>query len=178
MTRFTAPLIAFIGLLAVFAVGLTLNPREIPSPLVNKPAPAFEAEHLHDPSLRFAPADLRGKVWLLNVWASWCVACREEHTVLLAYAHSPKAVPVIGLNYKDKRNDGQLWLARHGNPYQLSVFDPDGRIGLDYGVYGVPETYLIDQAGRIRHKHNGPLTTEVLEKTLLPQINELHRSPG
>ena len=117
-------------------------------------------------------------MWLLNVWASWCVACRDEHPVLVAYARTPGAAPVIGLNYKDKRNDGQLWLARHGNPYTLSVFDPDGRIGLDYGVYGVPETYLIDRSGRIRHKHNGPVTPEVLEKTLLPQINELLRSPN
>ena len=178
MNRFTAPLLAFAALLVVFGIGLTPNPREIPSPLVGKPAPAFDAESLHDPGSRFSPADLRGKVWLLNVWASWCVACRDEHPVLVAYARSPGAVPVIGLNYKDKRNDGQLWLARHGNPYTLSVFDPDGRIGLDYGVYGVPETYLIDRSGRIRHKHNGPVTPEVLEKTLLPQINELLRSPN
>jgi cytochrome c biogenesis protein CcmG/thiol:disulfide interchange protein DsbE len=175
MNRFTTPLLAFIALLGVFAIGLTLNPREIPSPLLDKPAPAFVAEHLHDPDARFSPADLRGKVWLFNVWASWCVACRDEHPLLVAYAGSPGAVPVIGLNYKDKRNDGQLWLARHGNPYQLSVFDPDGRIGLDYGVYGVPETYLIDRDGSIRHKHNGPLTTEVLENTLLPLIRDLNR---
>ena len=175
MNRFTAPLLAFVALLVVFAIGLTLNPREIPSPLIDKPAPAFEAEHLHDPGQRFSPVDLRGKVWLFNVWASWCVACREEHPVLMAYAQSPGAVPLIGLNYKDKRNDGQLWLVRQGNPYQLSVFDPDGRIGLDYGVYGVPETYLIDREGRIRYKHNGPLTTAVLEDTLLPLIRELSR---
>ena len=176
MNRFAAPLLGFAALLVVFGIGLTLNPREIPSPLLDQPAPAFDAEHLHDPGLRFSPATLRGQVWLFNVWASWCVACREEHPVLLAYAQSPGAAPVIGLNYKDTRNGGQLWLARHGNPYQVSAFDPDGRIGLDYGVYGVPETYLIDATGRIRLKHNGPVTPEVLEKTLLPQINALRHA--
>lgn len=175
MNKFLLPLAAFVALLAVFAVGLTLNPRELPSPLVDKAAPAFNAPLLHDPDQRFSPSEMAGKVWLLNVWASWCVACREEHPVLVAYSRTDAAVPIIGLNYKDKRNDGQLWLARHGNPYLLSVFDPDGRIGLDYGVYGVPETYLIDKAGYIRHKHNGPVTTAVLENTLLPLIRELNR---
>lgn len=175
MNKFLLPLAAFIALLAVFAVGLTLNPRALPSPLVDKAAPAFNAPLLHDPDQRFSPSEMAGKVWLLNVWASWCVACREEHPVLVAYSRTDAAVPIIGLNYKDKRNEGQLWLARHGNPYLLSVFDPDGRIGLDYGVYGVPETYLIDKAGYIRHKHNGPVTTAVLENTLLPLIRELNR---
>jgi len=117
---------------------------------------------------------MAGKVWLLNVWASWCVACREEHPVLVAYSRTDAAVPIIGLNYKDKRDDGLLWLARFGNPYQLSAYDDDGRVGIDYGVYGVPETYLIDKTGRIRFKQNGPVTTEVLEKTLLPLIRSLN----
>lgn len=173
--QYLAPLALFAVLLGFLAVGLNLNPREVPSPLIGKPVPAFELTRLDDPALKITHADLKGQVWILNVWASWCVACREEHPVLLAYTQSPGSVPIIGLNYKDKRNDGQLWLARHGNPYLLSVFDPDGRIGLDYGVYGVPETYLIDKAGYIRHKHNGPVTTAVMEKTLLPLIRELNR---
>lgn len=174
MNKFLFPLAAFIALLAVFAVGLTLNPRALPSPLVDKAAPAFNAPLLHDPDQRFSPSEMAGKVWLLNVWASWCVACREEHPVLVAYSRTDAAVPIIGLNYKDKRDDGLLWLARFGNPYQLSAFDGDGRIGIDYGVYGVPETYLIDKTGRIRFKQNGPVTAEVLEKTLLPLIKSLN----
>jgi len=173
MNKFIVPLIAFIALLAVFAVGLTLNPRALPSPLVDKAAPAFIAPRLHDPEQRFSPQDMAGRVWLLNVWASWCVACRDEHPVLVAYSRTDGAVPIIGLNYKDKRDDATLWLARFGNPYQLSAFDGDGRIGIDYGVYGVPETYLIDKSGRIRFKQNGPVTREVLEQTLLPLIRTL-----
>ena len=170
MNKFLLPLAAFVALLAVFAVGLTLNPRELPSPLVDKAAPAFNAPLLHDPDQRFSPSEMAGKVWLLNVWASWCVACREEHPVLVAYSRTDAAVPIIGLNYKDKRDDGLLWLARFGNPYQLSAFDGDGRIGIDYGVYGVPETYLIDQAGVIRHKVIGPLTPEIVSGKILPLL--------
>jgi len=175
MNKFTLPLAAFTVLVAVLAVGLTLNPRAVPSPLIGKPAPDFNVARLDDPNLDFSPGDMAGKVWLLNVWASWCVACREEHPVLVAYAKNESAVPIIGLNYKDKRDDGLLWLARYGNPYQLSAFDADGRVGIDYGVYGVPETYLIDKAGRIRFKQTGPITAAALEKNILPLIKELNR---
>jgi cytochrome c biogenesis protein CcmG/thiol:disulfide interchange protein DsbE len=175
MNKFTLPLIGFIGLVALLAVGLNLNPREVPSPLVGKPAPAFTLPQLHDPNAEFSPKDMLGKVWLFNVWASWCVSCRAEHPVIVDYVKRPDAVPVIGLNYKDKRDDGQRWLARFGDPYLLSAFDLDGRVGINYGVYGVPETYLIDKQGTIRFKQIGPITPQVLQEKIIPLIKELSK---
>ena len=172
MNKFAIPLIVFFALVGLLAVGLNLNPREVPSPLVGKPAPDFSVPQLHDPNLKFSPAEMQGKVWLLNVWASWCVSCREEHPHLVDFARRGIA-PLVGLNYKDKREDGMRWLARFGDPYQLSAFDADGRVGINYGVYGVPETYLIDKAGTIRFKQIGPVTPEVLEKKILPLLKEL-----
>ena len=164
---------AFVALVALLAVGLTRDPRQVPSPLVDKPAPAFELPRLGDGS-RFSPAEMRGKVWLLNVWASWCVSCREEHPVLIDFSRT-KRVPLVGLNYKDARDDALKWLARYGDPYQLSVVDHDGRIGIDYGVYGVPETYLIDRAGVIRYKQIGPVTKDLLNDKILPLIGKLEQ---
>jgi cytochrome c biogenesis protein CcmG/thiol:disulfide interchange protein DsbE len=175
MNKFTLPLIAFIALVALLAVGLNLNPREVPSPLVGKPAPDFAVPQLHEPNASFSPKEMLGKVWLFNVWASWCVSCREEHPIIVEYTRRPGAIPVIGLNYKDKREDGQRWLARFGDPYVLSAFDLDGRVGINYGVYGVPETYLIDKAGVIRFKQIGPITPKVLEEKILPLIKELDK---
>ncbi|MEK7361009.1 MAG: DsbE family thiol:disulfide interchange protein, partial [Pseudomonadota bacterium] len=165
--RFLIPLAIFAVLVVFLGVGLTLNPREVPSPLINKPAPAFQLPQLHAPDKTFAQKDMLGKVWMLNVWASWCVACREEHPHLVALARSG-AVPIYGLNYKDERDDGIAWLARFGDPYQLSAYDRDGRIGIDYGVYGVPETYVIDKAGVIRYKRIGVVTPEILRDKILP----------
>jgi cytochrome c biogenesis protein CcmG, thiol:disulfide interchange protein DsbE len=167
MKRFLIPLAVFVLLVGFLAVGLKLNPREVPSPLVGKAAPAFELPVLSQPDKRFVPGDMRGKVWLLNVWASWCVSCRDEHPVLVEL--SKKGVlPILGLNYKDKGDEAQRWLKQFGDPYQLSVVDADGRIGIDYGVYGVPETYLIDTEGVIRYKQVGPLTQAILEQKVLP----------
>ncbi len=167
MKRFLIPLAVFVLLVGFLAVGLKLNPREVPSPLVGKAAPAFELPVLSQPDKRFVPGDMRGKVWLLNVWASWCVSCRDEHPVLVEL--SKKGVlPILGLNYKDKGDEAQRWLKQFGDPYQLSVVDADGRIGIDYGVYGVPETYLIDAEGVIRYKQIGPLTQAILEQKVLP----------
>lgn len=174
MNKFLLPLGIFIALIALLAVGLNLNPREVPSPLIGKPAPAFTVPLLHEPEKTFSPQDMLGKVWLFNVWASWCVSCREEHPILVEYAKTGM-VPIIGLDYKDKREDGQRWLARFGNPYQIIPFDADGRVGINYGVYGVPETYLIDKAGVIRFKQIGPITPEVLEKKIIPLIQELNK---
>ena len=169
------PLILFAILVGFLAVGLRLDPHEVPSPLVNKPAPAFKVTQLEQPEQQFSPEDLKGKVWLLNVWASWCVACRQEHPVLMEFARA-QVVPVIGLDYKDQRKDALGVLKRAGNPYDITAFDGDGRVGIDYGVYGVPESYLIDKDGVIRYKHIGPITTEALQKTIIPLINELKKS--
>jgi cytochrome c biogenesis protein CcmG/thiol:disulfide interchange protein DsbE len=175
MNRFLLPLIVFIVLVGFLAVGLNLDPREVPSPLIGKPAPIFEVAQLETPDKTFSPKEMLGKVWLLNVWASWCVSCRDEHPILVAYSRQGNIPPVIGLDYKDQRADGSRWLAQFGNPYQLSAFDADGRVGIDYGVYGVPETYLIDKAGVIRYKQIGPITPDVMEKKILPLVRDLEK---
>ena len=170
--RFAIPFLLFAALVAFFAVGLTRDPREVPSPFIGKPAPAFKLEQLHEPKAAFTPEDMKGKVWMLNVWASWCASCRIEHPLLVQLARN-NAVPIVGLNYKDKREDGIAWLVKFGNPYAVSAWDIDGRVGIDYGVYGAPETFIIDKQGVIRHKHIGPITQEALEKKILPLIRSL-----
>jgi cytochrome c biogenesis protein CcmG, thiol:disulfide interchange protein DsbE len=175
MRRFLLPLGVFIALVLFLGIGLRLNPREIPSPFIGKAAPAFKLAQLADPDKTISPQDMVGKVWLLNVWASWCVSCRQEHPVLMDFARQG-VVPILGLNYKDKRDDGTGWLTQFGNPYALSAFDADGRVGIDYGVYGVPETFVIDKHGVIRMKHVGPVTPEVITEKLLPLIKELNRA--
>ncbi|MDH5286789.1 MAG: DsbE family thiol:disulfide interchange protein [Betaproteobacteria bacterium] len=169
------PLAVFGVVFAFLLVGLGLNPREVPSPLIGKPAPQFQLKRLHDPAQAFGTADMKGKVWLLNVWASWCVACREEHPLLVELARA-KIVPIVGLDYKDDPAAGIQWLRQHGDPYDLSVVDRDGAVGIDYGVYGVPETFLIDKAGVIRYKHIGPVTAQALEKKIIPLVRELQKS--
>ncbi len=165
---------AFAALVLLLGVGLTLNPREVPSPLIGKPAPAFELPLLHAPDKTFSQKEMLGKVWVLNVWASWCPPCLVEHPVITSLAQSGLA-PVVGLNYKDARNDALPWLKRNGDPYEFSIFDANGRIGIDYGVYGVPETYVIDRRGVIRYKHIGPLTPEASRKKVQPLLKELAR---
>jgi cytochrome c biogenesis protein CcmG/thiol:disulfide interchange protein DsbE len=174
-TKFLIPLVLFIGLVIFLAIGLNRDPHEVPSPLINKPAPTFEISQLAEANKVFSPANMRGQVWILNVWASWCVACREEHPVLVELAKSQVA-PVIGLDYKDKREDALAMLAKQGNPYVLSAFDGNGRVGIDYGVYGVPETYIIDKVGVIRFKHIGPLTMDLLNQKIYPLLSELKKS--
>jgi cytochrome c biogenesis protein CcmG/thiol:disulfide interchange protein DsbE len=172
--RFLIPLVVFVVLVIFLAVGLTLNPRDVPSPLKDKPAPAFTLPQLAAADKGFSPADMKGKVWLLNVWASWCVSCRQEHPLLVSLAKEG-SVPIVGLNYKDKIPDAKSWLAKYGDPYVISAVDLDGRVGIDYGVYGVPETYVIDKAGMIRMKHTGPITPESLKNQILPKIAELSK---
>jgi cytochrome c biogenesis protein CcmG/thiol:disulfide interchange protein DsbE len=167
------PLALFMVLAVFLAIGLNRDPREVPSPLVGKPAPAFTLPQLHKEG-SFSPKDMAGQVWLLNVWASWCVSCRVEHPVLVDLAKR-KIAPIVGLDYKDQRPEALAWLSRHGDPYALSAVDADGRVGIDYGVYGVPETYVIDKAGVIRFKQIGPVTPEVLEKKILPLLQELQK---
>ncbi len=170
--KLVIPLVAFVAIAAFLAVGLTRDPREVPSPFIDTPAPAFRVEQLHDAKVAFSPEDMRGKVWLLNVWASWCVSCRAEHPLLVDMAKR-RLVLIVGLNYKDKREDGLQWLTKFGDPYSLSAYDVDGRVGIDYGVYAVPETFVIDKQGVIRYKQIGPITPEALEKTILPLIRKL-----
>ena len=173
--KFLIPLLLFVVLVGFLAVGLNLDPHEVPSPLINKPAPAFEVPQLGQANKTFSPASMKGQVWVLNVWASWCVACREEHPVLVEIAKSG-LVPLIGLDYKDKREEALAMLEKQGNPYLLSAFDANGRVGIDYGVYGVPETYVIDRAGVIRLKHIGPITPEILKQKIYPLVSELQKS--
>ena len=171
--RFILPLLAFVVLVGFLAAGLKLDPREVPSPLIGKPAPAFALTRLDDANQTIRREDMLGKVWMLNVWASWCAACREEHPHLVAFAKT-KAMPILGLNYKDTRKDGLGWLARFGDPYDASLFDNDGRVGIDFGVYGVPETFVIDKQGVIRFKQIGPITPTILQTRVVPLLKELN----
>ena len=170
--RLFLPLALFAALAAMLGAGLSLKPREVPSPFIGKPAPAFTLPQLHEPARSLGAADMKGQVWLLNVWASWCAPCREEHPLLVALARE-KAVPIVGLNYKDDPRNAQEWLIKLGDPYKVSIVDRDGRVGIDYGVYGVPETFVIDRAGIVRFKHIGPLTQEVWTRKVQPLIREL-----
>jgi cytochrome c biogenesis protein CcmG, thiol:disulfide interchange protein DsbE len=194
MNRYFWILGGFAALVALLAIGLNLNPRDVPSPLVGKPAPAFTLNVLAKPETTLSPKEMQGKVWLLNVWSSWCVSCRQEHPVLVEFSKKVDT-PLIGLNYKEVRGDGGFdmskmgadeerklaferankWLSDHGDPYTLTVMDLDGRVGIDYGVYGVPETYVIDKTGLIRMKHTGPITPEVLSQKIMPLVAELNK---
>jgi len=173
--RYFLPLAIFVGLLWFLYTGLSLNPREIPSALINKPTPGFELAQLHSPDKKFGNTDMKGKVWLLNVWGSWCVSCRYEHPFLNQLAKE-QVVPIVGLNWKDKPEDAKAWLAKFGDPYMVSVSDLDGRTAIDFGVYGAPETFVIDATGMIRYKHTGPIDATVLREKLLPVIRELKKS--
>ncbi len=171
--KFLIPLALFLVLAGFLAVGLNLNPREVPSPLIGKPAPGFELALLDAPERKIKRDDLLGKVWVLNVWASWCAPCREEHPLVVELARR-KLAPVYGLNYKDTRPAAMSFLQQLGNPYEASLVDADGRVGIDYGVYGVPETFIVDKAGTIRYKQIGPVTPEALEKKIVPLLKELN----
>ncbi len=174
------PLVLFIALVAFLAIGLRRDPHEVPSPLVNKAAPAFQLPRLDEPSKVFTPQEMKGRVWLLNFWGSWCIACREEHPLLIEYARS-NAIPIYGVDYKyandqtDERAAARQFLAQLGNPYTLTIYDADGRTSIDYGVYGAPESFLIDKNGVIRFKQIGPITEEVWQKQILPLAKQLNQ---
>jgi cytochrome c biogenesis protein CcmG, thiol:disulfide interchange protein DsbE len=174
MARFLLPLGIFLLLAIFLAIGLRLNPTEVPSPFVGKPAPQFSAPVLGAPATLRKRDEMLGKVWVLNVWASWCTPCREEHPLLVEYARQPGAVPVVGLNYKDTSEAATRWLTQLGNPYVETLVDADGRIGIDYGVYGVPETFIIDKGGIVRMKHIGPLSADVLRDKIVPLLRQLN----
>lgn len=195
MKKFFIPLGIFLVLVAFLAVGLKRNPQEIPSPLLGKPAPLFSLSTLDAGGAKFGPQDMKGKVWMLNVWATWCAACRDEHPLLVAFSKANQ-LPIVGLNYKEvqaqdapagrqltpedklriARERSAVWLQRLGDPYVVSVFDLDGRVGIDYGVYGVPETYIIDKEGVIRFKQVGAVTLETLQSQILPLVQKLNAS--
>ena len=174
--RFIWPFAAFVILCGFLYVGLGLNPHEVPSPLVGKPAPAFSLPQLHSPQQSFAPEQMKGRVWLMNVWASWCESCKDEHPLLVALSKQ-HIVPIVGLDYKDKREDAEGWLTKAGDPYDLSISDVEGRVGIDYGVYGVPETYVIDKQGVIQYKQIGPITQQSLQTKILPLVAKLEQQP-
>ena len=171
MNKAFVPLIGFVVLVGVLGVGLTIDPKKVPSPLIDKPAPEFDLPQLMQGG-KISTKDMLGKVWVLNVWASWCVACRAEHEVIKYLAKS-KMVDIIGLNYKDQAGDARSWLFDLGNPYTQIAVDLDGRAGINWGVYGVPETFLIDKLGYIRYKHIGPVTMKSLQEELIPEIKKL-----
>ncbi len=173
MWRYLLPLVAFIVLVVFLSVGLSLDPKKIPSPLIGKPAPTFSLPDLHDAEKIVSPESMKGQVWVLNVWASWCVSCRAEHSILNELVRSNKDIKLVGLNYKDTLWKGRSWLQQRGNPYYANAFDKEGRVGIDWGVYGVPETFVIDAEGYVRYKHTGPLNWQSVQQELLPILKEL-----
>lgn len=166
------PLIIFAVLVVFLAIGLGLKPREVPSPFIGKAVPEFALPELMKDGEKISPADLKGQVWMLNVFASWCVSCRAEHEVLSNFINAEK-VMVLGLNYKDEPEDAKRWLGALGNPYQHIAVDYDGKVGIDLGVYGVPETFVVDKKGIIRHKVTGPVYEESVRDILLPLVLKL-----
>jgi len=176
MARYLVPLAIFLVLAAFLYRGLSLDPKLVPSPLVGKPMPSFTLTRLEDPDATISDTDIKGKVSLLNIWATWCVSCRAEHATLVELAKTGK-VDIYGLNYKDERAAAQQWLRQLGNPYVANAFDDTGRVGIDWGVYGAPETFIIDSQGIIRHKHVGPLTADVVNEQILPLVAKLQSSP-
>lgn len=165
--------LAIFGLMAAFlGVGLTIDSTRVPSPFIGRELPAFDLPTVTDPQRRVRPADFRGDVWLLNVWATWCVACRKEHEVLMT-AGRGHGMTIVGLDYKDERDAALDWFDRLGNPYVVSAFDADGRAAIDLGVYGVPETFVIDRHGIVRHKHIGPISADQFHERILPLVRGL-----
>ena len=172
MKKYALPLIVFLVIAGFLAIGLKLDPREVPSPFIGKPAPPFTLPRLHEPTATISPADMKGQVWLLNVWASWCVSCRAEHEVVTRLAATGE-VPIVGLNYKDERDAALGWLRRLGDPYKASAVDAKGDVGIDWGVYGVPETFVIDKQGIVQYKHIGPVTDKSVNETIMPLVRKL-----
>ena len=175
MNRYLIPVAVFVALIALLSIGLRYDPTRVPSPLIDHPLPKFELPLVQAPERKLGSADLHGKVMLLNVWASWCVACRDEHALLLKLARE-RGIAIYGLDYKDTREDAMRWLSTMGDPYIASAFDADGRVGIDLGVYGVPETFVVDRSGIIRYKQIGPLTGDMVRGKVLPLLDELDKT--
>lgn len=170
--KYVIPGLAFFVLAGFFYKGLFLDPRTVPSPLIGQPAPLFELEELRDPAQSFVTADMHGQPAIMNVWATWCAGCREEHEFLMRLGRSG-TVPIYGLNYRDERPAALQWLSRLGDPYVKIAYDPDGMGSLDWGVYGAPETFLLDPDGTVVYKHLGPMTPRVWEQEFLPRISAM-----
>lgn len=189
MNKYLWPLFGFLALVVLLGVGLFIGNRQgsqelLPSPFIGKPVPAFSLPLLDDPKRTFTPQDMRGKVWLINFWGSWCPACREEHPILVDFAKSPigASLPIVGIDFvleqdkfEEERRSANNWLKQLGNPYAVTAFDGGGRTSIDFGVYGAPETFLIDKEGVIRFKQIGPVTPEVLNNKILPLVRELSK---
>ncbi len=174
--KFLIPLAVFMAIAVFLYRGLSLDPRKLPSPLIDKPAPAFVLPQLHTDGQSWTPEAMRGKVWMLNVWGSWCAACVQEHP-LLNQLSAGKVVPIVGLAWKDKPEDSKRWLQRYGDPFVMVVYDQKGGTPINYGVYGAPETFVIDKRGIIRHKQVGPFTAEIIRDELVPLIERLNGEP-
>ena len=174
MMKNSLPLIIFILLVILLAVGLKLDPREVPSPYIGKPAPSFNLPRLYKPNTMISPEEMKGQVWLLSVWASWCGACRAEHSVINRLVRNHH-IKIIGLNYKDNNYEAKQWLNELGNPYASVAIDRNGRTGIDWGVYGVPETFVVDKQGVIRYKNIGPVSQDDVDNTLIPLITQLQQ---
>jgi len=178
MIRFLLPLAIAGGVIAFLAIGLTMDPSKVPSPLIDRPTPTFELPTVANPDATLTSARFgEHPVSLFNVWASWCVACREEHPLLMRLSRETD-LPIYGLNYKDRRDEARAWLARYGDPYRVSAFDGEGKVGVDWGVYGVPETFVVDGEGTIRYKHIGPITEQAWRETIQPIVQRLRRNAG
>lgn len=175
--RYLLPLVVFATIAAFLYSGLSRDPREVPSPLIGQVAPEFTLPTLLAEQQSFSPSLMQGKVWLLNIWATWCAGCREEHPLLVNLARSGK-VDIVGLNYKDDSAQAKRWLAELGDPYLKTAVDADGRVGIDWGFYGAPETFVIDKNGIVRHKHIGPVYPKDLAETILPLVEELQEAKG
>lgn len=175
--RFAIPLILFVVIGGFLYAGLSRDPTHVPSPLIDKVAPEFTLPTLHNPEENFSPSQMAGKVWLLNIWGTWCASCRVEHPLLVELARSGK-VEIVGLNYKDEDASARDWLVQLGNPYIVTPVDKDGRVGIDWGFYGAPETFVIDKKGLVRHKHIGPVGVDDVNNTILPLVAKLNLEAG
>lgn len=172
--RFLVLFVVFISMLLLFSIGLKLDPSHVPSPLIGKTMPAFSGEDLRLPTKTIEHSDWLGQPALINIWASWCVACLSEHPLLMEFSKT-RTYPIYGIDYKDQRDDALKWLATHGDPYTMSLYDISGRVGIDWGVYGVPETFVIDHVGTIHYKHIGPIDETIMQETLIPMLETLNR---
>lgn len=169
MARYIALIVVFVIMLAIFALGLERDPRKLPSVLIDKPAPEYELPRVKDPMSTVGSADYEGEMVLVNIWATWCAGCRQEHEYLVELA-AREEIPIYGIDWRDQRQEAIKWLKQLGDPYVASAYDEDGRVGIDWGVYGAPETFLVGRDGNVLYKHIGPMDESVWQSKFLPII--------